>query len=198
MAEVKGIGDEAPEGWVLEEYETPMPKGISEILDAIKHVLQQGKIQSVLLKLGSPIRFTRFIKQEEVTRKRKQEGEGEMKLGEAARNVQLEEFQGKSKSPSDVLLLMMLALEMRQLHLSFVGVGANTRLFEWLGLDQVAYGGIENLGGALLVRDNNIPDEALIMFGSPYRQSRVDQVTYAIKTHMFLVKEDLPQEEPDE
>lgn len=199
MNDVKGIGDEAPEGWVLEEYETPMPGGLQEILEAVKGVLQQGKVQSVELRLGHPIRFTRLVKQAEATQKRRQEAEGDMQLGEVVRNIQLEEFPfNRSSTPAQTFFKMLLALEARRLHLSHIGVGPETRLFDWLGIDKVAYGGIENLGGAPLMRDKNLPDEALILFGSPYRAARIDQVTYAIKNHMFLAGEDLPEEETDE
>lgn len=199
MNEVKGIGDEAPEGWVLEEYETPMPSGLQEILDAVKSVLQQRKVQSLKLELGHPIVYTRFVKQAEATQRRREEAEGGMHLGEVARNIQLDEFPfKKSASPTDTFFQMMLALEARRLHLAFIGIGPETRLFDWLGIDKVAYGGIENLGGAQLMRDKGLPDESLIFFGSPYRNARIDQVTYAIKSHMFLAGEDLPEEVADE
>lgn len=199
MNEVKGIGDEAPAGWVIEEYEVPLPKNLQDIIEAIKGVLQQGKVQSLVLKLGSPITFTRFVRSEEATQKRRVEEEGGMKLGEAVRNIQLEEFPFKKDyTPSYTFFQMLLALEARRLHLAFIGVGPETRLFDWLGIDKVAYGGIENLGGAPLMRDKELPDEALIFFGSPYRNARIDQVTYAIKSHMFLAGEDLPEEEADE
>ena len=121
-----------------------------------------------------------------------------MALGEAVRNIQLEEFPFDSKvQSSQTFFQMLLALEARRLHLAFIGIGPESRLFDWLGIDKVAYGGIENLGGAPLVRDKELPDEALIMFGSPYRSARVDQVTYAIKSHMFMAGEDLSKEEAD-
>jgi hypothetical protein len=199
MNEVKGIGDEAPEGWVLEEYEVPMPGGLQEILDTVKSVLQQRKVQSVLLKLGCPITFTRMVKQDEATQRRREEDEGGMKLGDVARNVQMEEYSGSKihGGPTEILVDMLLGLEARRLHLSYIGVGPETRLFDWLSIDKVAYGGIENLGGAPLVRDKSIPDEVLILFGSPYRAARIDQVTYATKSHMFLPGEDLPEEDKD-
>jgi len=199
MNDVKGIGDEAPEGWVLEEYEVPMPTGLQEILDTIRSVLGQGKVQSVHLQLGHPITFTRLVKQAEATQKRRSEEEGSMELGDVARNVQMEEYTGSKihGGPTEIFFDMLLGLEARRLHLSHIGVGPETRLFDWLGIDKVAYGGIENLGGAPLRKDKSIPDEVLILFGSPYRNARVDQVTYAVKSHMFLPGEDLPEEEKD-
>jgi hypothetical protein len=195
MNDVKGIADEAPEGWVLEEYEIAMPKSLQDIIDAVQDVLQLRRVQSVSLKLGCPIRYTRFVKQDEATQKRREEVEGGMQLGEVVRNIQLEEFPfQKETSAPQTFLHMLLALEVRRLHLAFIGIGPESRLFDWMGIDKVAYGGIENLGGATLVRDKNLPDESLIMFGSPYQHARIDQVTYAIKSHMFLEGEDLPEE----
>jgi hypothetical protein len=199
MNDVKGIGDEAPEGWVIEEYEVPMPGTLGEIMETLKSVLGQGKVQSVSLKLGHPISFTRFVKQAEATQKRRETESGGMQLGDVARNVQMEEYNGSKLQggPTEIFFDMLLALEARRLHLSHIGVGPETRLFDWLGIDKVAYGGIENLGGAPLQRDKSIPDEILVLFGSPYRNARIDQITYAIKSHMFLPGEDLPKEETD-
>lgn len=186
MSEVKGIGDEAPEGWVVEEYEIPLPPGLQAILETIKSILQQGRVQSILLRLGRPIVFTKMVKETEATQKRQVEEQGGMSLGEVARNVKMEEFvsRGSPKNPAELMLEMALGLEVRRLHLTHIGVGVETRFFEWIGADPVAYGGIENLGGARLVRDSDIPDDVVIIFGSPYRQARVDQITYALKSHM--------------
>jgi hypothetical protein len=199
MNEIKGIGDGAPEGWVLEEYEVPMPQTLSDILETIKGVLQQGKVQSLTLELGRPITFTRLVKQAEATQKRREEEVGGMLLGETVRNIQLEEYSGSKidGEPAEILFDMMLGIEARRLYLSHIGVSPNTRLFDWLGIDKVAYGGIENLCGAPLVRDKDIPDEVVIVLGSTHRQARTDQVTYAIKSHMFLKGEDAPKEVTD-
>ena len=196
MNEVKGIGDGAPEGWVLEEYEAFMPGTLQEILDTIKGVLKQGRVQTVSLKLGCPLLYTRLVEQDKATQKRREENEGGMQLGDVVRNVQLDEYDGSKlhDGSPEIFFDMLLGLEARRLHLSYIGVGPETRFFDWLQIDKVAYGGIENLGGAPLVRDKDIPDEALIIFGSPYRAARVDQVTYAIKSHMFLLGEDLIKE----
>lgn len=197
MTQLKGIGEDAPDGWVIEEFEVPMPGNLQDILEAIKGVLKQGKIQSVMLELGKPIRFTRFVKQEESRGRRRQEQEGGMSLGDVARNVQLEEYVGQGTTPPEIFFDMLLQLEARRLHLTHIGVGPDTRFFDWMGIDKVAYGAIENLGGAELVKDKGIPDERLIFFGSPYRQGRTDQITYALVHHLFLEEADLHKEEAD-
>lgn len=168
-----------------------MPKGLQEVLDAIKTVLQQGKVQSVTLELGKPIRFTRMVKEGEATGRRRQEAESEAKLGDIARNVQLEEYGGKGKTPTEIFFEALLGLEARRLHLTHIGVGPQTRMFDWLGIDKVAYGAIENLGGASLVRDTGIPDDRMIFFGSPFKNARTDQITYALILHLFKPEEDI-------
>ena len=186
MSEVKGIGDEAPEGWVLEEYEIPLPSGLQSILETVKGILQQGRVQSLSIRLGHPISFTKMVKESEAAQKRRVEEQGSMQLGEVARNVKMDEFSGElgSLSPAEILIKMALGIEVRHLHLTHIGLGAETDFFSWMDLDPVAYGGIENLVGASLVRDSDIPDDVVIFFGGPYRQGRVDQITYALKSHM--------------
>ena len=200
MSEVKGIGDEAPEGWVLEEYEAPMPPGLQSILEAVKGILQQGRVQSILLRLGHPITFTRMVKEAEAAQRRAVEEQGGMSLGEVARNVKMEEFAGSGspENPAELLFEMALGIEVRHLHLTHIGVGAETRFFEWMGIDRVAYGGIENLMGARLVRDPDIPDDVMILFGGPRRMGRIDQITYAFKSHMSVASKYLEEEDREE
>lgn len=193
MSEAKGIGDGAPAGWVLEEYKIPLESDLESILESIRSILKQGKVQSVHLSLGKPIVYTKLVRVEESTQKRVVEEEGSMQLGEVARNVQMEEYWGSKTSAEEIFLDMLLGLEARRLHLAYIGVGQQTRFFDWIGVDKVAYGGIEYLGGAQLVRDGSIPDETIIFFGSPSLPPRVDQVTYAIKCYMFLKEADLPE-----
>lgn len=195
-SEIKGIGDGAPDGWVIEEYVVPMPKRLDDILTEVRTILQRGRVQTVRLANGHPITFTRFVKQDEAAQKLKEEEVGGVGLGDVARNVIMDEYALPPDSSSlQAFLYMMLSVEARRLHLTHIGTGSNTRLFEWLGIDRIAYGSIENIGGAEIVRDGEIPDDILIFFGSPYRSGRIDQITYAIKVHMFLEGEDLPEEE---
>jgi hypothetical protein len=194
MDNVSGIGDGAPDGWVLEEYEVPMPGGLGEILDAIKAVLRLGRVQSLELQMDKPIRYTRLVKESEATQDRVVKETGAMQLGEVARNVTMEEYSGTKKAPTEIFFDLLLAMTSRRLHLSFIGVGANTRMFSWMGLDSIAYGGIERIGGARLVRDGSIPDDNLILFGSPHNNARIDQLTYAIKAQMFM-EEDLEKDD---
>jgi hypothetical protein len=196
MTQFKGIGEDAPEGWVVEEFEVPLPSNLQDIVEALKVVLKQGKVQSVSLELGKPIRYTRFVKQDEAQGRCRQEQQSGMNLGDVARNVYLEEYSDVGGyTPAEILLRMMLQLEARRLHLTHIGVGPNTRMFDWLGIDKVAYGAIENLGGAELVRDKDIPDERLVFFGSPQHQGRTDQITYGLIHHLFLEKEDTSSQE---
>jgi len=198
--DIKGIGDSgAPEGWVIVEKEEPMPPGgIDPVLESMRAILSQKRIQSIKLELGKPIRYTRFVPRSEAEQQERVEEKAGMQLGEIARNVMMEEYTGKEELPAKILVDLMLQIESRHLFLSYVGVGAESRLITWLGLDPIAYGGIGNLCGVPLRRDRDVPDNVLIFLGSPYRSARMDQVTYAIKAHMFLPGEDLPAEESDE
>lgn len=194
MTQVKGIGDDAPEGWVLEEYEVPMPKGLRSILEAVRNVLELGKVQSVHLEMGRPIVFTRLVKESEAEEKRQIEKAGDATLGDMARNILMEEYSGRMTKPFAIFFDMLLALSARRLHLTHIGVGPETRLFEWLGIDPIAYGGITYFAGAEVVRDGSLPDDSLIFFSGRRAGGRIDQSTFALRCHM-LTSEDLEQED---
>ena len=78
MADVKGIGEEAPQGWALQVYQVPLPKGKAQIIGAISEILSQRRVQSLTLELGKPITFTRFVKEEEAEQTKRLEEEGRL------------------------------------------------------------------------------------------------------------------------
>ena len=186
MTRVKGLGDDAPEGWALEEFEVPLPKRLDDIVTTIRQVLSQGRVQSLRLELGHPIAFSRFVKDDEVSQKREKEKEGALSLGAMARNVDMEEYVGSKAQgePAEIFLDMLLYLSARRLCLTHVGVGYESCIFTWLGLDPVAYGGLTHVGGAEFVRDSDIPDDVMIFFASRTAFARVDQVVFALTYRM--------------
>lgn len=201
MRDVKGIGDGAPEGWVIEEQEVVLPKGLSAIMEAIRSILQLGRVQTLSLELDSPIRFTRLVPQGEAVQRERKRSAEEMCLGEVARNIHLAEYNGSkiNRGPTEIFFDMLLGIEARRLHLSHIGVGSIEHFLDWMGLDKIAHGGIAHLGGVSFVQDKDIPDNRLIFFGSPYRRARIDQITYALTHHMFVPDEDLnPVKEPED
>lgn len=185
--QVKGIGDEAPDGWALQVYQVPLPSGLGRILAVIREILAQGKVQSLQLELGKPITFTKFVKEEEAEKTKQVEAEGKMSLGDIARNVMMEEYEageGRRVTAQEVFLEMMLAISARRLHVTHIGLGTETNFFKWLGIDQMAYGGITNLAGAEIVWDKQVPGDNLLLAAGPNPAGPVDAVTFVMKAHM--------------
>jgi len=188
MADVRGLGDDAPAGWVLEEYTTPMPKGRKAILEEVGKIFLLGKVQSIRLEVGKPIAYTMFIKEDEATQRRFEEQAGGMTVGEVARNIEMIEYEGdlgEARLHSVALIRMFLSISARGLFLTHIGVGMESRFFDWIDMDKLMFGGIESFAGARLIYDKNLPDDALILFGGPHPGGRTDQITFAVKCHLF-------------
>jgi hypothetical protein len=191
---MSGIGEEQHPGWVLKTFEVFMPKGMKAILEAIKDILSKGKVQSVVLELGRPITYTQMVQE---TNEPLAEVGG-MKLGDVSRNVQMEEYTPSADLEDNLLAWhrMWLSIALRGLYVTHIGVGPQTRLFHWLGLDPMVYGGLTQMYGADLVVDKEFAADIVVLFAGPQVGGRVEGITYAMKCHL-LTEEDLEQEELD-
>jgi len=190
MSEIKGIGEEAPEGWVLEEFEIPMPQGLGNILQTIKDVLKQGRVYSLKLEMKKPITYQKFVEEHEAQVVREAREAGMMSLGAVSRNVRMDEmtpWDGQHfRYASGILISAMLALEARKLHLTHIGLSSGSDFVQWMGMNPMTYGDIEYLGGAEIVRDPDIPDHAVLFFGGQYRAGRVDQISMCFKYDLYM------------
>lgn len=186
--QIRGLGDESPRGWVLEHFELPLPKGISNILNTIRDVLTLGQVQTLQIDIGCPLRYSRLVRETEAQQKQQEEREGAASLGSIARNIFMEEYSGTRLhgGPTEILFDMFLGISARQLYLTHIGIGVASQFFDWMSMDPIAYGGIDRLGGAQLVRDSDIPDNTLIMFAGPYAAGQADQATYALTCRMIF------------
>lgn len=191
---MKGIGEEQNPGWTLQTFEVYMPKGMKAILDAIRDILNKGKIQTLTLEVGRPITYSQFVEAGPETPK---DLPAVMTLGEVARNVQMEEYSfGGRETNLQAWFKMFLAISLRGLYVTHIGIGPETRLFKWLGLDEMTYGGLTQLCGAEISRDKLLGSEIMVLFAGPIQGGRPEAITYALK-HFLFTPEDLKQEEID-
>ncbi len=193
MSQITGIGDGAPEGWVLDEFKAPLPKGLKHIIAAIQDILKLGRIQSLHLELGKPIVYTRFIPEDESSVNHREFMKENANPGDVARNILMDEY-SEGSNPQEIFFGMLLALSARRFYLTHIGIGIESRFFTWMGLDYAAYGGIEHLAGAKIMRDSELPNDVIIFYGGRRQGGHLDQAKYALKCYMFL-EEDLQQEE---
>ena len=194
--QVKGIGDEAPQGWALEESSVPMPKGLSKIMDTVREIFSMWKIHSLRMEVGKPISFTRFVKEEEAARTKQLEEEGAFCLGDLVRNVTMEEYEigeGKRVTSREMFIDMLLGIAARRLHLTHIGLGPESLFFKWMDIDHLAYGGMTHFAGAEIVRDKQVPPDVLLILGSMAKNSRLEDTTFVLKGHMHIL--DLEEED---
>lgn len=193
---VKGIGDEAPVGFVLECFERPMPRGLKDILVEIENILKEGMVQSVSLKLDGPILYERLVKESD-SEGREGHSDSQMTLGDIARNVPLIECgllsRGQDRTADSTWINLFLALSIRGLYPTHLGLGAQTRLFDCLKLDELKYGSIETFFGSQIVRDNHIPDDIGIVFAGLVPGGRLEQIAMGFRVHLY-VEEDYKNE----
>jgi hypothetical protein len=185
---VRGLGEGGdPEGFVLQKFSVPLPSGMSAILSAIKDALSLGRVQSLLLELGKPIVGTRYVPEVEAEEEHRVESEGAMSLGEVSRNVPMEEYNGSKSesSPEEILVDVMMGLSVRRLVVTHIGLGPETRFFQWLGVDPLVYGGIGRFMGAEVGRDKSVPDDVLLLYASHRVGGRLEDVSLILKCHMF-------------
>ena len=197
--QLRGLGDDAPQGWMLQQYEVPQPKGISAIMETLKEILGLGKVQSLLVELGKPVVFTRFVKEEEADRARQVEEQGAASLGDVARNVSMEEYSGRRQNgrPEEIFIDMLMGVSARRLSLTHIGLGPETRFFKWMDLDEMAYGGIAQFAGAEVIRDKDIPDEIMLLFAGPRAGGKPEEATFILKCHLFT-NEDIEDKGEDD
>lgn len=191
MAMPRGLVDNNFPGWVLQTFEMPMPPGMEKILEAIKTCLSQKQVQSVKLEMGRPISYTRLIPESEAKVQQQIEEETEMNLGAVARNVQMGEssdMPARGEEPNLVIKLFMM-FELRRLFVTHIAFGPESVFFRWLQVDPMIYGAIEYFLGAKVVREKDIPDDAMILFGGTRPGGPTSEITYAMKCHLLVVEE---------
>jgi hypothetical protein len=186
-----GIGEGSYDGWVLEQYEVSLPKSRKAILSSISEILKAKRIQQVVLEMGKPIIFKKWVKGEE------SKEPGEVTIGQIARNVNMEELDDISSSNpkpsfyvhSAEIVRVLLAISARNMFLTHVGLSPDSEFFNWLAVDKSAYGGITNFGGALLLEDVDIPPDAALFCASYHRGGNIEQIGLVIKLSLFNSEE---------
>jgi hypothetical protein len=195
MSNLRGLGDEAPDGWAVVEESVQLPKGKKALMDTISEILSKTKVQWVHVELGKPINFARFVPESEASQVRFEEEASQHSIGAIIRNLTMEEVDAVKESGGYinrfVLTEMFLAVSLRSLHVTHIGMGSETRFFEWMQWDSIKMGGITHYCGARLSKDSEIPNDVLILVCGPRPGDRLDQAVYCLKCSM-------PMEEYDE
>jgi hypothetical protein len=184
----KGLGDEAPDGWVMIDESVPLPKSKKEILAAISDVLAKSKVQWVHVELGKPINYGRFVLEKEAKQVQYKDELEQISVGAIIRNLPMEETEAVDSfgvhANHYVLINMFLAISLRGLHVTHIGLGRETHFLEWMGWDPIQTGGITHYCGAKLVRDSEIPNEVIVLICGPRPADRLDQAVYCLKGFM--------------
>jgi hypothetical protein len=189
---MSGIGEEPYQGWVPKTVEVFMPKGLKAVMEVIREILLKGKIQKLTMEVGRPITYVQYVKAEDEPLAEV----ATMTLGDVARNVQMDEYRPSARTEDNLLAWhrMWLAIALRGLYVTHIGVGSSTRLFRWLGLDEMVYGGLQQMYGADIVRDKQLSDDIVVLFAGLQVGGPVEAITYAVKCHL-LSEDDLATKE---
>jgi len=192
---MNGLGEEKFSGYVLEEFESYLPKKRSDILDAISSILSEKYVQSVIIEIGKPIRYTKYVKESEETSSRDRVTRGP-DLDQVVRNIRLDEvslddvsldsdedFREKSLKLAKIFLV----LATKNLFLTHIGTSTSLSFIDWLGggaltgIHRSMFDGIIKFGGAVLVQHEDIPENVVVFCAGRKMGGELSDVTYALK-----------------
>lgn len=148
----------------------PNPPSVDNIVAAVRRILTSvPDIQELRMHVGAPIRYEYFS----------DEPYAGMTVGEAARNVDLEEIH--EETPRATILQVFLLAALHGLYVTQIGVGSRPLLWSWLGEDERIHGRAELFMNTPLLRDPDIPNEIMIFFAGPLSDGRLEHARTAYK-----------------
>ena len=113
---------------------------------------------------------------------RGEEDSGGVTAGEKARNVSMLEIEDNDALRA--LFRAYQASDARDLFITHAAVGVESDLWAALDLDPILHGGMSSLLGAELLKDADVPNDALIIFAGPFMDGRLEETTVAFKVHL--------------
>jgi len=161
----------------VEKY--PLPTTADGICSLMREILLAGSVQRIELDVNLPVRVVRGLSDAETGL------DEEVDLDGSLRNLEMVEYTSEGAGPFQTLFDMMQLIHVEKLIPTcwVTGEGVGHLLSEWLELRARGMpSGTEHLVGLPVHRVKMLPEDTLLLCGSPYPNAGFDELTMAIKT----------------
>jgi len=165
-----------PGGYRLEVTEHPLPDTVEGTVSLIRAALNQGGVQEFILRLGQPVRISRLITDESDPIDLFQISDVAADIRNLDSLIEIESL----PVPADTSTKMMREVLSRGMKPRAWACKSEKLFQTWLRAD-LENQEFDSWGGIPIYTSSDIPDEALVLLGSP---DGVDRITFGVKTVM--------------
>jgi len=165
--------------------QTELPTSVDGIVEKVREILSHGRVQEIIIRDGEPITYQKeVIPGEEVTPL--EELATTISLNDMARNIDMEEFnlaeQGLEKAaPQSIFFWMYFFLEYEGWVPTHLLVSKDSQFWPWAGLPRRHSRKCDVFLNLEVHRDEVVPSNVAILFGSTHKNASVGEVKYALK-----------------
>lgn len=165
--------------------QTELPTSVDGIVEKVREILSHGNIQEIVIREGEPITYQKVVTPgEEVTPV--EELVTGISLNDMARNIDMEEFnlteQGLEKAtPQAIFFWMYFFLEYEGWVPTHLLVSKDSQFWPWAGLPRRHSRKCDVFLNLEVYRDEVVPANVAILFGSTHKHASVGEVKYALK-----------------
>jgi hypothetical protein len=165
--------------------QTELPSSVDGIVEKVREILSRGSVQEIIIRDGEPITYQKVVTPgEEITPL--EELTTGVSLNDMARNIDMEEFnlieQGLDKAtPQTILFWMYFFLEYEGWVPTHLLVSKDSQFWPWAGLPRRYSRKCDVFLNLEVHRDEVVPSNVAILFGSTHKHASVGEVKYALK-----------------
>lgn len=160
------------EGLVLVREKIPYTgKGVENLVTMVRKILEDNPYtQELILRVGKPIEIARLVKSDEVPEP--------VTVHDTVRTRQMEEYDSTDSSAEVAIMGMFNILDKESLFPTCFLIGVQSRLYKWLDIPRRS----TMVCGVELSKSDQIPDDVVILCGSPVKGGQPEDIELSVKT----------------
>ena len=165
--------------------QTELPASVDGIVEKVREILSHGNVREIVIRDGEPISYQKLVVPGDEVTPLEELSTG-ISLNDMARNIDMEEFnlaeQGLEKAtPQTIFFWMYFFLEYEGWVPTHLLVSKDSQFWPWAGLPRRHGRKCDVFLNLEVHRDEVVPSNVAILFGSTHKQASVGEVKYALK-----------------
>jgi len=188
-----GIGGAA--AGKLITVKTELPRDVDGIMDAIRKIILMGEVQSVVIKNGEPIVYTRYTREgDEALPHESTQSFAELDLLDVIRQIPMEELDPddhglQGADPASHIMWMMITLAHKGFVPTHLLLGDTTAFWSWLSIPMMVATGLTNFMGLRVEYEERLHSDAFIIAAATTRNAVVAELACAMKGNIGVEDE---------